>query len=65
MEVIYKGCSESQANFGQADDPRQILRTNDTYTIVKQEIHKWHTLYTLKGYPAHKFNSVCFEAKNK
>ena len=65
MKVKYIGADDAQAKFGGSNDPRNILRIGDTYNVVEQELHKWHTLYILKGYPGYKFNSVCFEEKSK
>jgi hypothetical protein len=61
VKVKYLGASEAQDKFGGCDKSREILRIGDTYEVSEQEIHKWHTSFTLKGYEGYRFNSVCFK----
>ena len=61
MKVKYIGASELQAKVGRCNDPRKILKVGDTYEVIENDIHSWHTEYTLKGYDGYRFNSVCFE----
>lgn len=61
MEIRYKGCSDTQANFGRGDDPRKYLTVGQTYKLLRTDIHSWHTLYYLEGFEDKGFNSVCFE----
>ena len=47
INVIYKGASDAQVNYGGGDDPRKILRVDDNYKVIVQEVRSWHTLYIL------------------
>jgi hypothetical protein len=61
-KVIYKGCVDEQVQFGNNDDPRDLLEIGKIYELKKKEIHSWHTKYILKDFPDKKFNSVCFQS---
>ena len=60
--VIYIGATDSQVNWGNCADPRDVLTEGETYVIEDAEEHSWHTKVYLKGYSGG-FNSVCFEKK--
>ena len=59
--VMFIGCSKEQATFAGCRDPRRHLEIYGVYILEKEEVHKWHTRYFLKGYESLPFNSVCFE----
>lgn len=60
VKVKYVGCSDEQANWGNNDDPRDILTEGEIYTLSDKEVHSWHTKYSIEGFKG-QFNSVCFE----
>jgi ribosomal protein S1 len=59
--VIFIGCSDSQINWGNNDDPNKYLTKGEKYAISLVDIHKWHTKISIEGISNKKFNSVCFE----
>lgn len=60
--VRYHGdVSDGQVNWGANDDPRGLLDIGKTYTLLRKEVHSWHTKYVLAEYPDKKFNSVHFD----
>lgn len=59
--VTYLGCDDGQARWGQTKDPRKFLKVGKKYTVREVEVHSWHTLYHLDGFPIGGFNSVCFD----
>ena len=65
MKVKFTGASDSQATFGNCDDPRGLLVVGRTYILQRKEVHSWHTKYYLKEFPNKQFNSVCFEEVRK
>ncbi len=42
--------------------PSACLEIGRTYTLVKDEVHTWHTKYLLKEHPDMVFNSVLFDS---
>lgn len=59
-KAIFKGCSPSQRNYGgYTGDPSQ-LKVGATYTIIREEVHSFHTKVFLKEIDG-SFNSVCFD----
>lgn len=60
LTVKYIGCSQEQINWGNNDDPRDMLIIGDKYYIEHVEHHAYHTKIELRGVKG-KFNSVCFE----
>jgi hypothetical protein len=58
--VKYTGATDAQVAWGSNDDPREHLVEGSVYTVVKQEIHDWHTKYYLEGFEDLKFNSASF-----
>lgn len=60
-EVKYTGASQDQINWGGNDDPRNLLTVGNIYTVLKREVHSWHTKVYLEEFPDMKFNSVSFE----
>jgi hypothetical protein len=60
-KVKYTGCTDAQVKFAAHDDPRDVLEVDGIYTILKTEVHSWHTKVILQEFPTYKFNSVCFE----
>ena len=58
--VKYIGCTQYQINWGNNDDPREILIEGNKYYIEHVEVHSQHTKLTLLGICG-RFNSVCFE----
>lgn len=64
MNVRFTECSDSQVNFAGKDDSREHLVLNEVYELHRKEVHSWHTLYFLKGFPGLSFNSVCFREED-
>ena len=65
MKLIrYIGASDEQVRWGENDDPRGLLKRGNIYEVEYEEVHSWHTKYSLKGI-AGRFNSVCFEMMEK
>lgn len=60
-KVIFDKCSKSQMNFGNNDDPNKFLKKGIEYTVLRTEVHSYHTKVFLKEFPELKVNSVCFE----
>jgi len=60
MKVKFKGCSNTQANWGQGEDPQEYLEVGKEYNVVKTENHTQHTLWWVEGCDV-PFNSACFE----
>jgi hypothetical protein len=58
--VKFLGCSKEQINWGNNDDPNNILFVGDTYYVEHVEVHSQHTKIELRGVKG-KFNSVCFD----
>ena len=62
QQVKYLGATDDQVRFGgDNDDPRAVLTIGETYTVEMTDGHRWHTRYSLVGYPGLWFNSVSFE----
>lgn len=59
-KVRYIGASDEQVRWGNNDDPRGLLEIGNIYEVEHEDVHSWHTKYSLKGIKG-KFNSVCFE----
>lgn len=65
MRVKYVGdenVSDAQVSWGNNDDPRGVLNTEQEYKVVVKDVHSWHTKYVLEGVEHLKFNSVPFES---
>ena len=60
MKARYIGASDEQVKWGNNDDPRGLLVEGNVYEVECEEIHEWHTKYSLRGIKG-AFNSVCFE----
>jgi len=60
-KIKYIGASQAQVEFGGHDDPRELLKENEIYTVSDVEVHSWHTNIILDEFPDKQFNSVCFE----
>ena len=61
-QVKFMECTDAQVEFwAGTSDPRAHLKIGQIYVVAKEEVHKWHTTYTLEGFENLKFNSVCFE----
>ena len=60
MKVKYIGASDAQVQWGNCDDPRNVLIEGEVYEVEKEEAHTWHTKLSLIGIGG-RFNSVCFE----
>ena len=58
--VRYIGCYQEQINWGNNDDPRDILIIGYRYYVEHVEHHSYHTKIELRGVKG-KFNSVCFQ----
>jgi hypothetical protein len=62
LQVTFNGCSDAQANWGQGEDPRGLLKEGDTYEVINKEVHSWHTLFFIEiGGKELGFNSSCFD----
>lgn len=60
QHVKYLGTTDDQVKWGSNDDPRGLLVEGDSYTLIRVEIHSWHTKYELLEFPGKQFNSVSF-----
>ena len=60
MKVKYIGASDAQVQWGNCDDPRDVLIEGKVYEVEKEEVHTQHTKLHLVGING-RFNSVCFE----
>ena len=58
--VTYIGCTQEQINWGNNDDPKDILTIGNEYIVMHVDVHKSHTKISLYGVEG-QFNSVCFE----
>lgn len=58
--VKFIGCSKEQIQWGNNDDPNNLLFVGDKYYVERVEVRSQHTKLTLRGVPG-RFNSVCFE----
>ena len=63
-KVRYIGATDKQVKWGGNDDPRSLLNEGDIYEVEHEEVHSWHTKYSLKGIKG-RFNSVCFEIEEE
>ena len=63
MEVIFTGYTKEQHMFGGHTGNPDELVIGESYSVIKTEVHAWHTKYYLKDHEG-SFNSVCFEEKN-
>jgi hypothetical protein len=61
MKVKYMGATIDQVRCGGNNDPRLYLKIGESYEVLDEEVHSWHTKLILKEFPELKFNSVCFE----
>lgn len=61
MRVKYIGASQDQINWGNCDDPRDLLQIGREYDVADVEIHSWHTKVMLAGFPGAWFPSVAFD----
>lgn len=64
MKVKYIGASDAQVQWGNCDDPRDVLIEGAVYEVEKEDVHTWHTKLHLVGIEG-RFNSVCFEKLEK
>ena len=60
MKVKYIGASDAQVNWGNCDDPRNVLIEGEVYEVEEEDVRTWHTKLSLVGVDG-KFNSVCFD----
>ncbi len=58
--AIFLGASEAQIQWGGNDDPNLVCKVGEKYEVERQEVHSYHTKYTLVGIKG-KFNSVSFK----
>jgi hypothetical protein len=59
-QAIFKGSSEEQERWGSYTGNHKKLVVGKEYTIIKEEVHTWHTKVFLEGIEG-SFNSACFE----
>lgn len=52
-----------QVRWGSNDDPRGVLIVGQVYTVVRREVHSWHTKVWLREFPDLKFNAIHFSAE--
>lgn len=64
IKVIYKGSSKEQRNWGSYTGNYEKLVIGRKYTIIKEEVHTFHTKVFLAEVEG-SFNSVCFEPVKK
>jgi hypothetical protein len=62
--VKFLGCSREQIQWGNNNDPNNILFVGDRYYVEHVYVHSQHTKIELRGIKG-KFNSVCFEVVNR
>ena len=55
----YIGCCKEQINWGNNDNPDDVLERGKEYTVKMTEMHTSHTKLIIEGYEG-KFNSICF-----
>jgi len=60
VKVVFEGSSVAQVRWGENDDPSNLLVVGQEYEVTDEEVHDWHTKYTLKCLPNKKFNSSSF-----
>mgnify|MGYP001565892365 FL=1 len=61
-KLVFRGdVTEDQINWGNHDDPRGVLVPGEKYTLLRQDIHSWHTKIFLAEFPGMSFNSVWFD----
>ena len=58
-KVKFVGCTKEQIDWGNNDDPKNLLHEKEIYIIDDIDVHKSHTKLTLQGIKG-SFNSVCF-----
>lgn len=56
-KVVYNGGKDSWKSCSSPD----LLEKGKIYTLVKEEVHSFHTNYVLQEFPGEKFNSVWFD----
>ena len=64
-KVQFMGASDGQAHRAGCDDPREHLVVGKTYTVLRVDVHSWHTKIILVEYPASSFNSTVFTRTQK
>lgn len=60
-KIKFIGCSKEQINWGNNDNPNNILVIGNIYEISEIDVHSSHTKLSLSGIIG-KFNSVCFDS---
>lgn len=60
-KVKFLGCTKEQINWGNNDNPNNILVVGEVYEIVQVDVRSQHTKISLKGFSG-RFNSVCFDS---
>ncbi len=61
-KCVYLGLQdEMEIRWGDNDDPRGLLESGETYTIMLEEAHTWHTHVYLQEFPGKAFNSIWFK----
>ena len=59
--VTYISPNESPVKLGNNNNPLNLLKVGEKYTVDHTEVHSFHTKVVLKEFPDYKFNSVHFD----
>ena len=51
---------DASVKWGSHDDPRDVLVDGAEYTVLRTEVHSYHTKLYLKEFPLLKLNTVWF-----
>lgn len=60
-KVKFVESSSAQVHWGSNDNPFLYLEKGQTYSVLREEVHSWHTKLVLTNFPNQKFNSISFE----
>lgn len=60
-KVQFVTSSPDQVRWGGNDDPDEHLVRGETYDVLEEEVHSFHTKLIIRGHTDKKFNSVSFE----
>lgn len=59
--VFESPASDLQIQWGNHDNPNDLLTVGVSYDVVEIEVHSWHTKIELAGFPGKRFNAVNFK----
>lgn len=58
--IFLGGVTQDQINWGSHENPRGFLMEGKEYTVLRTEVHSFHTKVFLTEWPDKPFNSVWF-----